>query len=109
VPIEAATVGVPTIAPAIGGITESIRDNIDGLLYAFRDADHLKRQMQRVLEENGLIERLAEGLRRAPDIRSMALTIEELYWSVLGRGLPEFLATKQFPKGNPIIRPAGSK
>jgi len=85
VPMEAAAVGVPTIAPAIGGITESIRDNVDGLLYGFRDPDHLKVQMKRILEEDGLLERLAEGLRPAPDIREMALAIEEFYLSLLSR------------------------
>jgi glycosyltransferase involved in cell wall biosynthesis len=85
VPIEAASVGVPTIAPAVGGITESIRDDVDGLLYRFRDSEHLKQQMQRVLEEKGLVERLTEGLHPAPDLRSMALAIEDLYLSVLGK------------------------
>lgn len=98
VPIEAASVGVPTIAPAIGGITESIRDNVDGLLYTFRDTDHLKHQMRRVLEEPGLVERLARELRRAPDIRNMAAEIEEFYLSVLGRNGPEVRATNQLAK-----------
>ena len=95
--------GVPTIAPAIGGITESIRDNVDGLLYTFRDADHLRRQMQRALEENGLVERLAEGLSRAPDIKTMAFAIEEFYWSVLGRG-QRIRSSDTRTKGSPVIK-----
>jgi glycosyltransferase involved in cell wall biosynthesis len=95
VPLEAATAGVPTIAPAIGGITESIRDNIDGLLYTFRDPKHLRHQMQRILEEKGLVERLARNLVRARDIKSMAAEIEEFYLSVLGRGEAELPATKR--------------
>ena len=51
--------------------------------------------MRRVLEEPGLVERLARELRPAPDIRSMAAEIEEFYLSVLGRSGRE-LATKQF-------------
>ncbi len=38
IPLEAAASGAPTIAPAIGGITETIRDGVDGLLYKFSDA-----------------------------------------------------------------------
>ena len=98
VPLEAATAGVPTIAPAIGGITESIRDNIDGLLYTFRDPNHLKHQMQRILEEKGLVERLARELRRAPDIRKMAAEIEKFYLSVLGRSEPEVPEMKKLAK-----------
>jgi glycosyltransferase involved in cell wall biosynthesis len=97
VPIEAATVGVPTIAPAIGGITESIHDDTDGLLYRFRDSNHLKHQMRRVLEEKGLVERLVSGLRPAPGIGSMALAIEEFYFSVLGRAQePALIPIEQF-------------
>jgi glycosyltransferase involved in cell wall biosynthesis len=98
VPIEAATVGVPTIAPAIGGITESIRDNVDGLLYTFRDPNHLRYQMERVLGEPGLVERLAQELRRAPDIREMAAEVVEFYLSVLGRGDFELPAIKNAAK-----------
>src|SRR5262249_53313418 len=46
---EAAAVGVPTIAPAVGGIVEQIRDGVDGLLYRFRDAADLERQMACVI------------------------------------------------------------
>ena len=45
VPQEAAAVGVPTIAPAVGGITEQIRSGVDGLLYRFRDPRDLEARM----------------------------------------------------------------
>jgi glycosyltransferase involved in cell wall biosynthesis len=66
VPIEAAAVGAPTIAPAVGGIIETIRDGVDGLLYRFRDAKDLERQMRRILEEPGLIGRLLGNLPQTP-------------------------------------------
>jgi len=58
VPVEARAMGAPTIAPAIGGIKESIRDEVDGLLFDFRNAADLERQMRRVITEEGLAERL---------------------------------------------------
>ncbi len=84
IPLEAAAAGIPTIAPSIGGITESIRDGVDGLLYRFRDSAHLKRQMQRVLEEPGLVERLIENLQPVPDTKNSISAIEEFYYSALG-------------------------
>jgi glycosyltransferase involved in cell wall biosynthesis len=84
VPLEAAAMGVPTIAPAVGGIPELIRDNVDGLLYQFRDPRDLERQMRRVLEEPNLSERLSANLPAVPDTRSRAAAVEEFYFAVLG-------------------------
>ena len=83
VPLEAASVGVPTVAPAVGGIVESIRHDVDGLLFRFRDRDDLKRQLARVLLEPGLIERLASNVRPVQDTRVAAVAIEEFYEAVL--------------------------
>ncbi len=83
VPLEAAAVGVPTIAPAIGGITETIRDGVDGLLYEFRNVDDLERQMQRVIQEPGLVENLISNLRAVPDTRQRASGVEQFYMDLL--------------------------
>jgi glycosyltransferase involved in cell wall biosynthesis len=83
VPLEAAAVGIPTIAPAVGGITESIRDGIDGLLYRFRDPNDLTRQMRRVLEVPGFVEQLMQNIHPVSDTRDRACAVEEYYFSVL--------------------------
>ena len=83
IPVEARAAGAPTIAPAIGGIRETIRGEIDGLLFRFRDPLDLERQMRRVLTEPGLFEKLQSGLRPVTDTRSHGLAIEELYRSAL--------------------------
>jgi glycosyltransferase involved in cell wall biosynthesis len=85
VPLEAAAVGVPTVAPAVGGIVESIRHGVDGLLYRFRNTADLKDQLARLLQEEGLISRLAANLRPVPDTRVAAGAIEEFYELVLSR------------------------
>jgi glycosyltransferase involved in cell wall biosynthesis len=85
VPLEAGAAGVPTIAPAVGGIVESIRHDIDGLLYRFRDAVDLERQMRRVLTEAGLVQRLIDHLPAPVDIRDQVGEVEAFYLSVLGR------------------------
>jgi glycosyltransferase involved in cell wall biosynthesis len=83
VPIEGAAAGVPTIAPAIGGITETIRNGIDGLLYRFRDAEGLQAQMKRALTEPGLVERLIDKLPPVQDTSLAVEAVEEFYFSVL--------------------------
>jgi len=85
IPLEAAAAGAPTIAPAIGGITENIIDGVSGLLYRFRDGTDLGRQMARVLDEPDLVRRLIDNLPQVPDVRDRIAAIEGVYLSALGR------------------------
>src|SRR5262249_19564407 len=90
VPLEARAVGAPTIAPAIGGLRESIRDGVDGLLYRFGDPDDLERQMRRIVTERGLFDRLSAGLQPVIDTRTRGAALEDVYRSVLEerKGMP---------------------
>lgn len=83
VPLEAAAMGAPTIAPAIGGIRETIRDGIDGLHYRFRDKEDLTRQMRRILTEKGLLEKLISNLLPPLDTRKQAVEVEQFYLRIL--------------------------
>jgi D-inositol-3-phosphate glycosyltransferase len=83
IPLEAAASGAPTIGANVGGIPESIRNEVDGLLYDFRDVADLTRQMRRILEEPGLYERLRKGLAKPVDTWTRAAAIEAACRSVL--------------------------
>lgn len=80
---EAAAVGVPTIAPAVGGITEQIRDGVDGLLYRFRDREHLEQQMERVITDPGVATKLAANLRPVLQTKAAVEGLEKFYYDVL--------------------------
>jgi glycosyltransferase involved in cell wall biosynthesis len=86
VPQEASAVGVPSIVPAVGGLTEQIRDGVDGLLYEFANKDDLTAQMCRVLTEPGLYAKLASNLWQVVDTRDAVATIEAFYYEVLAGG-----------------------
>ena len=83
VPLEAAAVGAITVAPAVGGITESIRDEIDGLLFRFRDRKDLERQMRRILTEEGLFARLQSNLKPVLDTKDAVTDVEDFYFQIL--------------------------
>jgi O-antigen biosynthesis protein len=85
VPLEAGATGAATIAPAVGGIVESIRHDFDGLLYGFRDVENLKRQMRRVLVEPDLVGRLMNNLSPPLDSRESVAEVEAFCLSLLGR------------------------
>jgi glycosyltransferase involved in cell wall biosynthesis len=80
---EAAAVGVPTIAPAVGGIIEQIRDGVDGLLYRFRDRTHLEEQMERMIRTPELMARLVENLKPVLETKQAVEHLEMFYYDVL--------------------------
>jgi glycosyltransferase involved in cell wall biosynthesis len=85
IPLEAAAAGLPTIAPAVGGLTELIRHDVDGLLYRFRDVDDLKRQLTRVLTDASLLPRLSANLRPVPNTRDRIPDVEAFYHEILAK------------------------
>ena len=60
---EAYARGRPVIASNLGGMAESVRDGVDGLLFPVGDTAALAACIQRLHEEPGLLERLRAGIR----------------------------------------------
>jgi glycosyltransferase involved in cell wall biosynthesis len=92
IPLEARAVGAPTIAPAIGGLRESIRHDVDGLLYRFGDPADLQLQMRRLLTEPRLFAKLSAGLQPVIDTRTRGAALEAAYRSVIARHRTEVAA-----------------
>lgn len=82
---EAAVSGAPSIGPAIGGIRETIRHGVNGLLYRFRDATDLAAQMRLVLTDPGLYEALRANLHPVRDTRDAVKDVERFYEDVVAR------------------------
>jgi len=57
---ESLTTGTPVVATNLGGMPELVRHNANGLLFKVGDATDLARQLQRLLDEPGLKDRLAK-------------------------------------------------
>jgi glycosyltransferase involved in cell wall biosynthesis len=79
IPEEASVWGVPSIVPRIGGLVDVVRDEVDGLLYRFRDNADLERQMRRVVTQPELLKRLRRNLRDPPHLRDSLEEIEMVY------------------------------
>ncbi len=66
--MEAHAAGRPVITSRLGGMAELVRDGVDGLHFRPGDAKDLARQIQRLRDEPGLLERLRAGVRPPPSI-----------------------------------------
>ncbi len=79
---EAFLAGVPVVASRIGGVTELVEHEKNGLLFDAGNAEALRASLQRLLDEPDLLERL--GSQPSPvrtmddDVRSMRAEYERL-------------------------------
>jgi glycosyltransferase involved in cell wall biosynthesis len=87
---EAQCVGTPVIAAFVGGVQDIVTDGQTGLLYRAGDSSTLARQIARVLEDDGLADRLSlEGRRVAQERHSPTRIVETLlntYRAILTSG-----------------------
>ena len=65
---EAFLAGVPVVCSDQGGMAEMVEDGSSGLHFRTGDAADLRRKLQRLLEEPGLLERLRGGI---PPVRTI--------------------------------------
>jgi glycosyltransferase involved in cell wall biosynthesis len=72
---EAFAAKTPVIATNLGGMAEAVTHGVDGLLFERGDAADLAGQINRVLEEPGLLEHLREGI---PPVKTIAEEVNEL-------------------------------
>ena len=89
--IEAMTVGVPSIASAVGEVPEFVRDNENGLLYRFGEHDVLANLIDKVFSDSQLAEKLSENgkkdMREAHDAEMINRTIIDIYKEVIRRDI----------------------
>jgi glycosyltransferase involved in cell wall biosynthesis len=88
---EALQARVPVITANVGGMAELVQHEVNGLLFDFRDAASLARQMGRIASEPSMAAQLgARGYLASTsgdviDIREHAAAIERLYADVIAR------------------------
>lgn len=87
--VEAAFVGVPTVASRLPGVDEAVLDGQTGLLVPPKDSVALAQAIERLLEDDGLRRKLGEAARaRAREVftaERMAREVETLYHELLSR------------------------
>jgi glycosyltransferase involved in cell wall biosynthesis len=80
---EAFAAGVPVVATDLGGMSEFVRHEEDGLLFELENAEDLARQLRRLVEEPGLLDKLRAGIRPVKTVQENVDELEELYGRLL--------------------------
>jgi len=81
--LESFSAGVPVIASRQANLAWLVRDEEDGLLFTPGDAADLARQLRRLIDEPGLLARLAAGIRPVRTVDDEVDELEALYRSLL--------------------------
>lgn len=85
---EAFSAGRPVLASRLGALAESVRDGVDGILFAPGDAQDLARALARCVDEPELLQRLARGIQApktvAEETRELCAHYERLVRSKRG-------------------------
>ncbi len=80
--------GVPVVGSNIGGVNETIRDGLNGLLFERGDAEALSRILERVCRDRGLVRRLSENAQPPRSMVSYGNELEEIYAGLKATGDP---------------------
>ena len=79
---EAFAAATPVIASSLDSMKESVVHDVNGLCFEVGDSSDLARQLRRVIEEHGLLDRLRAGI---PPTRTIGEEVDEL--DAIYRGL----------------------
>ena len=92
---EALAAGRPVITARLGALPESVEDGVDGLLVPPGDPAALAGAMTRCIREEGLVARLAAGIRPVVDIETQVEELAGLYGEL--RAAAEARAARDLP------------
>ncbi len=81
--LEAFAAGMPVVATDLGGMSEFVHHEKNGLLFELDDPEDLARQLRRLGEEPGLIESLRGGIGPVKTVEEDVDELQELYESLI--------------------------
>jgi glycosyltransferase involved in cell wall biosynthesis len=80
---EAFAAGIPAVTTDLGGMSEFVRHEKNGLLFELENAEDLARQLWRLTEEPGLLAKLRAGIGPVKTVADYTDELEALYTSLL--------------------------
>jgi len=84
---EAFAAGIPVIGSNVYGIAERVRHGQNGLLFAFNDAGSLQQNLQRLIDEQGLLEQLTAKVAEPAVFSEIASATNDVYENLVKKHL----------------------
>ncbi|HEY9778043.1 MAG TPA: glycosyltransferase [Planktothrix sp.] len=75
----------PILATDLGGMSELVKHNVNGLLFKLNDVASLHEQLQRIVDDKELLPALRAGIKPERTVQEMVDDIEAVYETVLNR------------------------
>ena len=82
--LEAFSAGVPVLGSRLGGISELVQHEVNGLLVEPRSIGDWSRPIRRLLEEEGLLDRLRRGIQKPRTMEDVVGEMQVLYGKIAG-------------------------
>jgi glycosyltransferase involved in cell wall biosynthesis len=76
---EAFATRTPVIATNVGGMAEMVSAESNGLLFERGNPDDLARQLQRLVDDSSLLDRLMAGIPRVKTVQEEVTELEQIY------------------------------
>jgi glycosyltransferase involved in cell wall biosynthesis len=83
--LEAFAAGMPVVATGLGGMSEFVKHEENGLLFERENVEDLARQLRRLGEEPGLLEKLRAGIGPVKTVEENVDELEKLYNALLDK------------------------
>lgn len=77
----------PILGTDLGGISELVKHNVNGLLFKLNDVASLEQQLRRIIDDKDLLPSLRAGIEPERTVQQMVDDIEAVYERVLNRRL----------------------
>jgi glycosyltransferase involved in cell wall biosynthesis len=100
--------GTPVVATDVGGLSEVVEHERNGLLFKMNDSVDLNRKLLRFFSEPDLLKSLREGIEPVKTAEESADELEDLYRELLGSTKPIVRAAEQGSRSRSIRRPGFS-
>lgn len=86
--LESLAAEVPVIVTDLGGMTEKIKDGVNGYAFRIGDAAQLKQILERLIQQPEQINTLKANIRGqgVHTVEQEALAYEREYWRIIGKG-----------------------
>ena len=81
---EAFAAKTPVIATDLGGMSEVVKHDKNGLLFELENLSDLAKQLRRLAEQPGLLEKLRGGIGPVKTVEDSMSEMEQLYEELVG-------------------------